>query len=947
MMPMLLNENRAAAMIASRSLPTVPLWLGCALLCTILVGIIGMSPFLAQHSANDIIVSEARNAYNTVLTITGGILYQKYVNELITTILANGGSLWRPQLTALNFSDPNWDREWQLFFSGVSVTAPKRRFYYTNLATHTFTSYQSNENGENFRVVGSADTVDFVGYRRNVDPPYQFQAVSNVSLRFPPMFLVNDFLAGKYTAGSIAPTLDANGDMVYGFAMFIFSRFLTSPTTPVGVLLELIPLEEITNVVGARTAQVARFSGDSIILDGTGALVSCTFPALTNIYVPFGTPGAICTTVDYANTTTRKCRHSLETIRRVWPVASAAHAAFLQKNAEGEQIVNQGINVSYVTFYVDGEEYYVSASSPPPSFFGEGAWAAAITPIAPIYGPYIANRNRIVVIVSCVCGGIALFTLVLTFVLMRPLGALMEEMIAALRLQTQTDRHVVSNALPSALSSDTACGFFSSRWQVSELHEVRLAVDQLRVLLSDVAKMLPPPVIQMIRHSLAQRRGSVTDADNIIGNSLTSSDEHTTIKTHASLPNDHKAEDAPAEENIEHTLAWFEDFNRAADSSLGGMFPLDERNASMQNHMIERSEHVHDSPSLNTQLPPDTNVVTVGNIEPHHRAADVQSTTTSILVNPKVSLLPPRRRGYFMAVSLPLLNDPAKEFSSSVAPLLSCVWRYRGEVELIERSVLLPSFGCYESDEDAPNRVLECGLAIVDVRGCVDLRIQCSIAIDCGWFETSTLSYVLPDGRLMRRQVVLSVARVVAVRMLSLGEVLNERLLITGDALRCVSAFSLGGRVPVVLDHLKFESLITRRRFVYVFSIPSPSSASTSGSRPSEKRVYTARTKLLVASDGAPTPHKGAPLGSAHRTFFKTASVKSFLEEDDHPLCGICKRIAPIFECRQCESVLSWRANGVWNLRLRMISADNHHDMRRGFFLLLFVCLFVWFLAAR
>lgn len=183
-----------------------------------------------------------------------------------------------------------------------------------------------------------------------------------------------------------------------------------------------------------------------------------------------------------------------------------------------------------------------------------------------------------------------------------------------------------------------------------------------------------------------------------------------------------------------------------------------------------------------------------------------------------------------MAVSLPLLNDPAKEFSAAVAPLLSCVWRYRGEVELIERSVLLASFGCYESDEDAPNRVLECGLAIVDVRGCVDLKIQCSIAIDCGWFETSTLSYILPDGRLMRRQVVLSAARVVAVRMLSLGEVLNERLLITGDALRCVSAFSLGGRVPVVLDHLKFESVISRRRFVYVFSIPSPSTASTSGS---------------------------------------------------------------------------------------------------------------------
>ncbi|CUG27479.1 Hypothetical protein, putative, partial [Bodo saltans] len=87
------------------------------------------------------------------------------------------------------------------------------------------------------------------------------------------------------------------------------------------------------------------------------------------------------------------------------------------------------------------------------------------------------------------------------------------------------------------------------------------------------------------------------------------------------------------------------------------------------------------------------------------------------------------------------------------------------------------------------------------------------------WFETSTLSCTLPDGRLMRRQVVSSVARDVAVRMLPLGEVLNERLLITGDALRCVSAASLQGRVQVVLDHLKFDSLVSRRRFIFVFSI--------------------------------------------------------------------------------------------------------------------------------
>ncbi|CUG27274.1 Hypothetical protein, putative [Bodo saltans] len=331
--------------------------------------------------------------------------------------------------------------------------------------------------------------------------------------------------------------------------------------------------------------------------------------------------------------------------------------------------------------------------------------------------------------------------------------------------------------------------------------------------------MLPPPVIQMIRYTLAQRNDSIAADDNI-GNSLTSSDE-------TSMPKS-KPANTPATENlaaIENTLAWFEDFNRAAD------LLVDERNASTQTHLVEFGQtqqlHVDDAPSsLNAQLP-HTNIVTGEKDYPNH-AVDVQSATTSILVNPKVSLLPPRRRGYFMAVSLP---DPAAEFSVAVAPLLSCVWRHRGEVELIERGLLLASFGCYESDEDAPNRVLECGLAIVDQRGCAGLRMQCSIAIDCGWFETSTLSCTLPDGRLMRRQVVSSVARDVAVRMLPLGEVLNERLLITGDALRCVSAASLQGRVPVMLDHLKFDSLISRRRFIVVFAIPPATSTSGAAGR--------------------------------------------------------------------------------------------------------------------
>jgi hypothetical protein len=61
--------------------------------------------------------------------------------------------------------------------------------------------------------------------------------------------------------------------------------------------------------------------------------------------------------------------------------------------------------------------------------------------------------------------------------------------------------------------------------------------------------------------------------------------------------------------------------------------------------------------------------------------------------------------------------------------------------------------------------------------------------------------------------------------MLPLCGVLGERLLISGDALEHVGQRTIGSRVPVVVDRLKFDaqrwSKAPRRDSVFVFAVPS------------------------------------------------------------------------------------------------------------------------------
>jgi hypothetical protein len=866
---------------------TIPMWLGCAILCTILVGVIGFAPFFATQANNEIVVGTARNSYNTAVGNTGVKIYYKFVNELITLVLAFSQANFKPlKMTAVDFSNPFWDREWQLFFLGASVTVPTRHFYYMDLATGHFTGqYPTGPNRTDMmRIVGNVNDVNVTLYRRSALPPLQFQPASSATLLFPPAMMFNTFFAKGEGTSLVAPSLDMRGEMVYGYASIVTSPLTTPPyVIPVGALLELLPLDEMISAAETVVTNIARYSGESVVVEDNGALVACSrAPFAENIYVPLGTPGAICSTVVYNNMTLSKCRHSLTTLRLAWPLLGAAYDAYFSgANGSRPMEVNlndvrfQTMNFSYVTFQFEGQEYMVSASSPS-IVTGSGWWTAAITPTAPVYGPYIANRDRTIFIVALVCAGMALLVLVLTYMLMRPLGALMEEMISALRLQTQSDRYAkailkAADQSPSRGTSVAICGGW--RLHVSELHEIDLAVVCLHDLLEEVATMLSPPVILMIRTSLARRTtahglsSSTTSSDDtgtVGGGSLSSSDghgassfPHSSMRSSSPQNNISKVNstsnnisDRHEDENLEQMLTWFEDQYRAKGPVLppplqyaavvAGIHAESDATEvvamSKNDRQGHRIEVVSLEPSAAPKDPAEKSTCGDG-VDP----VPPLRSTAGILMNPSVSLRPARRRGFFMAVSLAQLQCRPLQFAGAIAPLLSLVWHHGGEVEMIERNLLLATFGCYVEGEGSASRAAACAIAIAenrtraqrssrsptndsqDEQGVLEHTAKFTIAIDCGWFETSTLSCVLPTGRTMRRQVVSSVARDVVIKMLSLGEVLNERLLISGDALRHVDATSLLGRTPVIMDHLRFDvkswSKVSRRGSVFIFSV--------------------------------------------------------------------------------------------------------------------------------
>ncbi|CUG27294.1 membrane-associated protein, putative [Bodo saltans] len=822
-----------------------PLWLGCAVLCAILVGLCGSLPLLLtkELSGKDVILFEARNSYNAAVAISSSAMYDKFINELIVTILAYSQAKFKPQLmTEVNVSTPSWDREWQLFFTGASVLFPHRRFYYFDLATGYFTGRYIGNDGATLRVVGSASNTNVTGYRRSVLPPFEFQPAEAISMLLPPEVICNAYLADP--TGFVAIHLDPSGELIYAVGTMI-EHSLADPT-PAGVLLEVQPIGELFNTDAVRGAKVPQFGGDSIVLDDFGALVFSTYAALSDIYLPIGTPFAICTSAENANRTVSKCRHSVETIRNVWPVFYAAYQAFSAR-VEGLQIVNNVINVSYVTFSFEGQEYLVSATSPIES---AGWWAAAITPLAPVYGLFSENQRRVVIILVVVAVSMAMLVLLCTYVLMLPLNALMDEMISALTLQRQADRQSFyarrrsgkGNASLSTVRAFLCC---HTSLHMSELYEIEIAVESLHQRLGDIARMLPPPVIHAIRVSLAHSQRPVTQhalpmalPDDEVD--MANSCEGASISMPQQLQGSsfEVDEQQPSEEdwavrdqsqsNLDHLLTLFEDYYRTRGavtpaSSHNGISSTSSPSGPIGGAVLAREtarEMFHNPSAAASNIVPNP-------VDDKERSN--VKLTQSILVDASVSLRPKRRRGFFMAVSLVLFAGDPTEFYGIISPLLAIVWRHGGEVELIERELLLATFGCYDDSTDGAKRSVACAIEIVNEGQYVSpssvispARGHLAVAIDSGWFETANFSCALPSGP-ARCQLVAAVARHVAMKLLPLAELLDERLLVTGEVLRHVALSSIADRVPVVVDHVKFDArdwpTASRRRMIFVFAL--------------------------------------------------------------------------------------------------------------------------------
>ncbi|CUG27328.1 transmembrane protein, putative [Bodo saltans] len=515
---------------------TVPLWLGCAVLCTVLVGIVGFSPFLAGQHNNDVVLNSARTTYNMVFAINGQTVYDKYANEAYTVILAYFRAMMYQSrtMTAMNFSDPMWDRDWQLFFSGVAALNPERYYYYMDLATGSFTG-QYVRGADKLRIIGNVNDVNFTGYLPNKDPPLRYwDTGQNVTLEFPPIILFNNFFATGEAYYIYQTFMASDGELVYGIATYIYSSLTTPATTiPVGAFYELIPIAKMIDLSLSTQAQNT-VGTQSVILDYLGGLIDTTAPEITDIYLPAGTPGAVCLSVAFNHKNISKCRHSMATMRPLWPLMFAAYTA-ITSHVDG--VVQGPISTaSYTNFEFEGNEFLVSASSPLQSnTIGAGWWTAAITSTDPVYGRYISSRERIVLIIVAVVASLAVVVLFLTYVLMLPLGSLVEDMIGALLLKTQSDRYDAKSMVQvphkehesmTLITSATTVTCGSRLFQVSELGEVEVAIAQLHHLLADVAKMLPPPVISRIRATLAERSGSgggAVDADEA-GDAKTGSD---------------------------------------------------------------------------------------------------------------------------------------------------------------------------------------------------------------------------------------------------------------------------------------------------------------------------------------------------------------------------------------------------------------------------------------
>ncbi|CUF63288.1 rRNA dimethyltransferase, putative [Bodo saltans] len=148
-------------------------------------------------------------------------------------------------------------------------------------------------------------------------------------------------------------------------------------TIPVFAFYELILIAKQADLSLSTQAQNT-VGTQSASFDYSGGLIATTAPEITDMYLPVGTPGAVCLTVVFNHKNISKCRHSMATMRPLWPLMFAAYAA-ITSHVDG--VVQGPINTaSYTNFEFAGHEFLVSASFPAQSnYAGIGWWTPTIS----------------------------------------------------------------------------------------------------------------------------------------------------------------------------------------------------------------------------------------------------------------------------------------------------------------------------------------------------------------------------------------------------------------------------------------------------------------------------------------------------------------------------------------------------------------------------------------
>lgn len=804
---------------------TIPVCIGSTALCVFLVAASGLLQLAVGIQYHPMIVEEGRLSYHNAVGMEGQAALGTALNQIFAAVrlfqrLYSNATRFPSLSAAVVASDEGWDKMWQQAFVAEHACHKnyERKFAYLDWTTRHWTGegFTDNERADaHLRYAGSAGSRTLQRYTRNLSSTRELKWTSNgtTTFLFPPELLFQRFIDMGAAYAYVPPTIDPTGGMVYGLAVFVFTK--TFPLQARGVLFEWIPIVN-SQLVSMTSNKIGHLSGTSILVDGQGGVLVSTHPLLTGdqVFCDMSTPGAVCSSVTYQGQVFSRCRHSRLTVGNVWPELASALGRL------GSNLSTPMSETSF-TFEHNRETFIASFTAFESGNFGrEVWWTAVVTPEQPIYGAYFRNRISVIKLICWICVGIASVTLALTFGLTYPILSVLDELTATLAMRrsryTSYEKHEQKEACPVLA--------------LSEVEDIRAAVECLSYHLDSIAAVLPPSALASIRSQRRELRmssavrlqhSSAVEVDPLSGED---GDDHCNADDDTN-PLLTPAFSQRTTDHLEAMLTWFEGYYqlREADESYNDVLTI----TSDDSAPLALPGLLHGGASL----------------------------TKSILSTRSILFKAPRRRGFFLAILVDKLGDERgkKSLRSHTSDVISRVLQHirahGGDVESLESNAIIASFGCYDEpvapmsstsmdslthvcNHDLPsNSCVKCAIAIQRdfSERCPSARI-CA-AIDSGWFESVEFKCADNIGELVRRRIVSCGAREAAARLVTLASFLREPILVTSDALRHVSP-SIFTKSPMMIDNVRFSQSsglrLYRRGAVLVFCIPVDSLESSS-----------------------------------------------------------------------------------------------------------------------